>query len=80
VELIGAKLPAIEKAEDRQLFKEAMDRIGVDVCPCGKAKSVDEAKAIAQQIGTYPNYPAFTMGGSGGALPITRKNLRQWLK
>jgi carbamoyl-phosphate synthase large subunit len=75
VELIGAKLPAIEKAEDRQLFKEAMDRIGVNVCPCGTAKSVDSAKAIAQQIGSYPLIirPAFTMGGSGGGIAYNQE-------
>ncbi|MBV9387159.1 MAG: carbamoyl phosphate synthase large subunit, partial [Chroococcidiopsidaceae cyanobacterium CP_BM_ER_R8_30] len=67
VELIGAKLPAIEKAEDRQLFKQAMERIGVAMCPSGIASNIDEAKAIAQEIGTYPLIirPAFTMGGSG---------------
>ena len=75
VELIGAKLPAIEKAEDRQLFKEAMERIGVDVCPCGTASTVDEAKVIAQQIGTYPLIirPAFTMGGSGGGIAYNQE-------
>ena len=75
VELIGAKLQAIEKAEDRQLFKEAMDRIGVDMCPSGTASTVDEAKAIAQQIGTYPLIirPAFTMGGSGGGIAYNQE-------
>ncbi len=75
VELIGAKLPAIEKAEDRQLFKEAMDRIGVDMCPSGTASTVDEAKAIAQQIGSYPLIirPAFTMGGSGGGIAYNQE-------
>ena len=52
VDLIGAKLPAIEMAEDRQLFKEAMGRIGVQVCPSGIASNWEEAKAIAQKIGT----------------------------
>src|SRR4028119_420183 len=52
VELIGAKLPAIEMAEDRQLFKEAMARIGVGVCPSGIVNNMDEARTIAQQIGT----------------------------
>ena len=75
VELIGAKLPAIEKAEDRQLFKEAMERIGVDVCPCGTASTVDESKVIAQQIGSYPLIirPAFTMGGSGGGIAYNQE-------
>jgi carbamoyl-phosphate synthase large subunit len=79
VELIGAKLPAIEKAEDRQLFKEAMDRIGVKVCPCGTASTVDEAKAIARQIGTYPLIirPAFTMGGSGGGIAYNQEEFEE---
>ncbi|MBF2065772.1 MAG: carbamoyl-phosphate synthase large subunit [Calothrix sp. C42_A2020_038] len=70
VELIGAKLPAIEKAEDRKLFNEAMAKIGVKVCPSGTASSLEEAKNIAQRIGTYPLIirPAFTMGGTGGGI------------
>src|SRR4028118_346340 len=79
VELIGAKLPAIEKAEDRQLFKEAMERIGVEVCPCGTASTVDEAKAIARTIGTYPLIirPAFTMGGSGGGIAYNQEEFEE---
>ncbi|MBW4600277.1 MAG: carbamoyl-phosphate synthase large subunit [Calothrix sp. FI2-JRJ7] len=70
VELIGAKLPAIEKAEDRKLFNEAMAKIGVDVCPSGTASTLEEAKEIARRIGTYPLIirPAFTMGGTGGGI------------
>ena len=55
VELIGAKLPAIEKAEDRLLFKEAMAKIGVPVCPSGIANNLKEAKQIAIEIGNYPS-------------------------
>ncbi|AFZ33087.1 carbamoyl-phosphate synthase large subunit [Gloeocapsa sp. PCC 7428] len=75
VELIGAKLPAIEKAEDRQLFKEAMEKIGVGVCPSGIASTVDEARAIAKQIGSYPLIirPAFTMGGTGGGIAYNQE-------
>jgi carbamoyl-phosphate synthase large subunit len=75
VELIGAKLPAIEKAEDRQLFKQAMEKIGVGVCPSGIASTVDEARAIAKQIGSYPLIirPAFTMGGSGGGIAYNQE-------
>ncbi|PIG90775.1 carbamoyl-phosphate synthase large subunit [Gloeocapsopsis sp. IPPAS B-1203] len=75
VELIGAKLPAIEKAEDRQLFKQAMEKIGVGVCPSGIASTVDEAKAIALTIGSYPLIirPAFTMGGSGGGISYNQE-------
>lgn len=75
VELIGAKLPAIEMAEDRLLFKEAMARIGVAVCPSGIAESMTEARAIAQQIGSYPLIirPAFTMGGNGGGIAYNQE-------
>lgn len=75
VELIGAKLPAIEKAEDRKLFNEAMAKIGVNVCPSGTASSLDEAKAIANRIGSYPLIirPAFTMGGSGGGIAYNKE-------
>ncbi|MDC0838110.1 carbamoyl phosphate synthase large subunit, partial [Limnoraphis robusta] len=46
VELIGAKLDAIEKAEDRLLFKQAMEKIGVGCCPSGIANNLNEARAI----------------------------------
>lgn len=75
VELIGAKLPAIEMAEDRKLFKEAMERIGVGVCPSGLANSMVEARAIAQEIGSYPLIirPAFTLGGTGGGIAYNQE-------
>ena len=75
VELIGAKLDAIEKAEDRKLFKEAMEKIGVGVCPSGLAETMEEAKTIGAQIGTYPLIirPAFTMGGSGGGIAYNQE-------
>ncbi|MEH1830823.1 MAG: carbamoyl-phosphate synthase large subunit [Nostoc sp.] len=79
VELIGAKLLAIEKAEDRKLFGEAMARIGVAVCPSGTAESLEEAKAVARQIGTYPLIirPAFTMGGSGGGIAYNQEEFEE---
>ncbi|MGQ4646399.1 carbamoyl-phosphate synthase large subunit [Lyngbya aestuarii] len=79
VELIGAKLPAIEKAEDRQLFKEAMEKIGVGVCPSGIVNNLDEARAIAEQIGQYPLIirPAFTMGGSGGGIAYNQEEYEE---
>ncbi|HSM93096.1 MAG TPA: carbamoyl-phosphate synthase large subunit [Anaeromyxobacteraceae bacterium] len=69
VELIGAKLPAIEKAEDRQLFKDAMNKIGVGMPKSGYATSWEEAKAISREIG-FPVIirPSFTMGGEGGGV------------
>ncbi|NWF58758.1 MAG: carbamoyl-phosphate synthase large subunit [Fischerella sp.] len=79
VELIGAKLPAIEKAEDRKLFNEAMAKIGVKVCPSGTASSLEEAKAIAHRIGTYPLIirPAFTLGGTGGGIAYNEEEFAE---
>ncbi len=79
VELIGAKLPAIEMAEDRKLFKEAMARIGVPVCPSGLAQTMSESRAIAQQIGSYPLIirPAYTMGGSGGGIAYNQEEFEE---
>jgi carbamoyl-phosphate synthase large subunit len=75
VELIGAKLPAIEKAEDRLLFKQAMEKIGVAVCPSGIANTLEQARAIAQDIGSYPLIirPAFTLGGTGGGIAYNQE-------
>lgn len=75
VELIGAKLPAIEMAEDRKLFKEAMERIGLGVCPSGLAETMAESQQIAQEIGTYPLIvrPAFTLGGTGGGIAYNQE-------
>ncbi|MCC5655580.1 carbamoyl-phosphate synthase large subunit [Nostoc sp. XA010] len=79
VELIGAKLPAIEKAEDRKLFGQAMARIGVAVCPSDTAETLEEAKAVARKIGTYPLIirPAFTMGGSGGGIAYNQEEFEE---
>ena len=70
VELIGADLKAIQKAEDRLLFKQAMERIGVKVCPSGIASTQEEAEAVGAAIGSFPRIirPAFTLGGSGGGI------------
>ncbi|QEY31885.1 carbamoyl-phosphate synthase large subunit [Synechococcus sp. RSCCF101] len=70
VELIGANLEAIRKAEDRLLFKQAMERIGVKVCPSGIASTLEEAEAVGAAIGSFPRIirPAFTLGGSGGGI------------
>lgn len=74
VELIGAKLDAIKKAEDRTLFKQAMERIGVDVPRSGLAHSYKEAMEIIQYVG-YPAIirPSFTLGGSGGGIAYNRE-------
>ena len=75
VELIGAKLEAIEMAEDRKLFKEAMERIGVGVCPSGLAETMDEAREIAKRIGSFPMIirPAYTLGGTGGGIAYNQE-------
>ncbi|MDE0481118.1 MAG: carbamoyl-phosphate synthase large subunit [Candidatus Poribacteria bacterium] len=69
VELIGAKLPAIQKAEDRALFKQAMEKIGLDVPKSGIAHTTQEAIALVDEIG-FPAIirPAFTLGGTGGGI------------
>ncbi|MGV2830372.1 carbamoyl-phosphate synthase large subunit [Myxosarcina sp. GI1(2024)] len=75
VDLIGAKLPAIEKAEDRQLFKEAMAKIGVPVCSSGIVSNIAEAREIAAEIGSYPLIirPAYTLGGTGGGIAYNQE-------
>ncbi|RLI74775.1 carbamoyl phosphate synthase large subunit, partial [Archaeoglobales archaeon] len=78
VELIGAKLDAIKKAEDRELFKKSMGRIGLDVPKSDIANDVSEALAIADEIG-YPVIvrPAFTLGGTGGGIAYNREELKR---
>ncbi len=78
VELIGAKLDAIKKAEDRELFKKTIQEIGLDVPKSDIANDVEEALAIADEIG-YPVVvrPAFTLGGTGGGIAYNRQELRE---
>jgi len=77
VELIGANYEAIKTAEDRQLFKEKMTSIGVDVPQSTYAASVDDAEQFASRIG-YPLVirPSFTLGGSGGGIAYNVEELR----
>mmetsp|Transcript_22911 Transcript_22911/g.50216 ORF Transcript_22911/g.50216 Transcript_22911/m.50216 type:complete len:1179 (-) Transcript_22911:261-3797(-) len=79
IELIGAKLPSIDRAEDRELFKQSMKRIGLGVPASGTANSVEEALAIAQEIGRYPLIirPAFTCGGTGGGIAYNVDEFKQ---
>lgn len=69
VELIGARPEAIDKAEDRQKFKEAMTKIGLGSARSGIAHSMDDAWAVQKELG-FPAIirPSFTMGGSGGGI------------
>jgi carbamoyl-phosphate synthase large subunit len=75
VKLIGANAAAIAKGEDRQLFKSAMQRIGLDVPRSGIAHSEADAQAVAGQIGSFPLIirPAFTLGGAGGGIAYNRE-------
>lgn len=73
VEMIGAKLHAIKKAEDRDLFKQAMQKVGVEVPESGYADSFEQARAIVERIG-YPAIirPSFTLGGTGASIAYNR--------
>jgi len=75
VRLIGANAEAISKGEDRQLFKEAMERVGLDVPRSGTAHSISEARDITAEIGSFPLIirPAFTLGGAGGGVAYNRQ-------
>jgi carbamoyl-phosphate synthase large subunit len=77
VKLIGANAQAIAKGEDRQLFKEAMLRIGLDVARSGVARSLADANRVAKQIGSFPLIirPAFSLGGMGGGIAYNRDEL-----
>jgi carbamoyl-phosphate synthase large subunit len=81
VELIGAKLPAIKKAEDRELFKRAMERIGLALPRSGYAKSLDEAREIVRKVG-YPAIirPSFTLGGTGGSIAYNPEELEDAIR
>ena len=77
VKLIGANAEAIAKGEDRQLFKEAMIRIGLDVPRSGIAHSLADATRVADSIDKFPLIirPAFTLGGAGGGIAYNRDEL-----
>ncbi|MEK6716623.1 MAG: carbamoyl-phosphate synthase large subunit, partial [candidate division NC10 bacterium] len=81
VELIGAKLPAIKKAEDRDLFKQAMTRIGLEVPESGYARSLEDALEIIQHVG-YPAIirPSFTLGGTGGNIAYNREEFEEYVQ
>lgn len=74
VELIGAKLEAIKRAEDRDLFKRAMAAIGLKTPPSGIGNTMEECAAIADEIGEFPLIirPAFTLGGTGGGIAYNK--------
>ena len=81
VELIGAKLPAIKKAEDRNLFKAAMEKIGLDLPRSGYARSLEDAEAIRQELGLpLIIRPSRTLGGSGGGIVDAVDDFRALVK
>jgi len=74
VEMLGASEDAIDKAEDRERFREAMTRIGLETPRAAVAHSMDEALAVQKEIG-FPTIirPSFTLGGSGGGIAYNRE-------
>ncbi|WP_047488119.1 carbamoyl-phosphate synthase large subunit [Terriglobus sp. TAA 43] len=80
VELIGAKLDAIKKAEDRLLFKDAMNKIGLDMPQSSLVNNLRDGLDFAQKIG-FPCVirPSFTLGGSGGGIAYNREELTEIL-
>jgi carbamoyl-phosphate synthase large subunit len=80
VELIGAKLEAIKKAEDRLLFKDAMSKIGLDMPRSALVNSVSGGLDFAGKIG-FPVVirPSFTLGGSGGGIAYNREEMTEIL-
>ena len=78
VEMVGASREAIDKAEDRDLFRQAMRRIGLDMPRSAIAHSLEEAHQVQAQIG-YPTIirPSFTMGGSGGGIAYNREEFEE---
>ncbi len=75
VRMIGAKADAIEKGENRMKFKEAMIKIGLDMPQSGIAHTMEEARRVADDIGTFPLIirPGFTLGGTGGGIAYNRE-------
>jgi carbamoyl-phosphate synthase large subunit len=81
VEMIGANPEAIEKAEDRNLFKQAMERIGLVVPASRVVKSVEDALATAQEVGLPVILrPSFTLGGTGGGVAYNVEELVEMAK
>ena len=81
VELIGARVEAIRKAEERELFKDAMDKIGLNSARAEVARTVEQANAIVERIG-FPVIlrPSLTMGGSGGGVAYNHDEFEKAIK
>lgn len=81
VELIGAKIPAIKKAENRDLFKKAIADIGLEVPKSGIAHNMEEAWDVVDEIG-FPVIirPSFTLGGTGGSVAYNREEFQEFAR
>ncbi len=81
VEMIGASIDSIQKAEDRDRFRNAMNRIGLRIPQSGIAHTMEEARTIAADIG-YPIIirPSYTLGGTGGGVAYNPEDLEIWAK
>ena len=82
VKMIGANADAIDKGEDRLRFKEAMLKIGLDLPQSGVAHTMEEAKVICAEIGSFPMIirPAFTLGGAGGGIAYNKEEFETIVK
>tara|TARA_B100000767_G_scaffold42238_2_gene35994 strand:- start:1694 stop:5005 length:3312 start_codon:yes stop_codon:yes gene_type:complete len=81
VEMIGAKRPAIEMAEDRKLFREAMDRLGLENPRAAIAETMEECMAALDDIGLPAIIrPAYTLGGTGGGVAYNREDYEYFCK
>jgi carbamoyl-phosphate synthase large subunit len=81
VEMIGAKPNAIKKGEDRELFKQAMLDIGLDVAKSFSVNSLEEAQSHLDELGDFPIIlrPAYTLGGTGGGIAYNREEFDQMM-
>ncbi|MBT4837934.1 MAG: carbamoyl-phosphate synthase large subunit [Methylococcales bacterium] len=81
VEMIGAKKEAIDKAEDRDLFRQAMKKIGLNMPKSGIAHTMDKAIQVQKEVG-FPTIirPSFTMGGSGGGIAYNKEEFAEICK
>ncbi|MAK45856.1 MAG: carbamoyl phosphate synthase large subunit [Opitutae bacterium] len=82
VEMIGAKPEAIKKGEDRELFKQAMLDIGLDVARSFSVNSLEEAQSHLDELGDFPIIlrPAYTLGGTGGGIAYNREEFDQMMR
>jgi carbamoyl-phosphate synthase large subunit len=77
VETIGANIEAIQKAEDRELFKLAMEKIGMDLPRSGKAHTLEQALEVVERVGLPVIIrPSFTLGGTGGGVAYNKEEFK----